>query len=54
MLPGTIEAKSAQLSEQAQGLLFTEAEIKGFIHLAEECKLDASDWDLSKLTTTPA
>ncbi len=34
MLPGTIEANSAKLSEQANGLLFTEAEVKGFIHLA--------------------
>src|SRR5690606_24667501 len=41
MLPGTIEANSAKLSEKADGLLFTEAEVKGFVHLAEECGLEA-------------
>ena len=51
MLPGTIESNSAKLSEKADGLLFTEAEVKGFIHLAEECGLDASAWDPAKLPT---
>lgn len=44
MLPGTIEANSAKLSERAGGLLFSAAEVDGFIHLAEECGLDASAW----------
>ncbi|MEM7601578.1 MAG: Ldh family oxidoreductase [Verrucomicrobiota bacterium] len=44
MLPGTIEANNAKLSEEAGGLLFTEAEVKGFIELAEECGVDPSDW----------
>jgi L-2-hydroxycarboxylate dehydrogenase (NAD+) len=51
MLPGTIEANSAKLSEKANGLLFTEAEVKGFIHLAEECGLDASAWAPESLPT---
>ena len=51
MLPGTIEANSAKLSEQANGLLFTEAEVKGFIHLAEECGIDASAWAPESLKT---
>jgi len=49
MLPGTIEANAARLSEQAGGLLFTEAEINGFKELAEECGQDASGWDRSSL-----
>ncbi|MEM7677960.1 MAG: Ldh family oxidoreductase, partial [Myxococcota bacterium] len=49
MLPGTIEANNAKLSVEAGGLLFTEAEVKGFIELAEECDLDASAWDMAKL-----
>jgi LDH2 family malate/lactate/ureidoglycolate dehydrogenase len=51
MLPGTIEANSAKLSEKANGLLFTEAEVKGFIHLAEECGLDTSPWAPESLRT---
>jgi len=51
MLPGTIEANSAKLSEKAGGLLFTAAEIDGFIELARECGLDASAWDAAKLPT---
>ena len=54
MLPGTIEANSAKLSEKAGGLLFTDAEVKGFIHLAEECGLDASAWDTTALPTFTA
>lgn len=49
MLPGTIEATSAKLSEQAGGLLFTEAEMNGFRELAEECGVDAGVWDPAKL-----
>ena len=51
MLPGTIEANAARLSEQAGGLLFTEAEITGFVELADECGFDADNWDRSKLLT---
>ena len=51
MLPGTIEANSAKLSEKANGLLFTEAEVRGFIDLAEECGLDASAWAPVSLPT---
>ena len=51
MLPGTIEANSAKLSEKANGLLFTEAEVKGFVHLAGECGLDASGWEPDSLPT---
>lgn len=45
MLPGTIEANNARLSEKAGGLLFTLAEINGFLKLAGEYGLDASGWD---------
>jgi L-2-hydroxycarboxylate dehydrogenase (NAD+) len=51
MLPGTIEANNAKLSVEANGLLFTEAEIKGFIELADECGIDASDWSMDSLPT---
>jgi ureidoglycolate dehydrogenase (NAD+) len=51
MLPGTIEANNAKLSVEANGLLFTEAEVKGFIELAEECGLDAGAWALDSLPT---
>lgn len=51
MLPGTIEANNAKLSIEANGLLFTEAEVKGFIELAEECGLDAGAWALDSLPT---
>lgn len=51
MLPGTIEANSGKLSEKAGGLLFTEAEVGGFIELAEECKIDASAWNKESLPT---
>ena len=54
MLPGTIEANSAKLSERANGLLFTEAEVKGFIHLAEECGLEAGAWNTESLPTFTA
>lgn len=49
MLPGTLEASAAKLSEEAGGLLFTAAEIKGFGELAEECGDDVSAWDTGKL-----
>jgi len=49
MLPGTIEAKSAALSEKAGGLLFTAAEIAGFEELATECGVDADSWSTGKL-----
>lgn len=54
MLPGTIEANAARLSEQAGGLLFTEAEINGFEELAEECGMNPIDWDRSNLPTLSA
>lgn len=54
MLPGTIEAKNAALSEKADGLLFTEAEVKGFAELAEECGVDASPWNPDSLATFEA
>ncbi len=46
MLPGTIEANAAKASEEAGGLLFTPAEMKGFAELAEECGQDASAWQV--------
>jgi len=49
MLPGTIEAHAATLSDHAGGLLFTEAEIGGFRHLATECGQDTAPWDLDSL-----
>ncbi|MEX2580565.1 MAG: Ldh family oxidoreductase [Verrucomicrobiales bacterium] len=51
MLPGTIEANNAKLSERANGILFTEAEIRGFIEVAEECDRDSSDWNPDSLPT---
>lgn len=51
MLPGTIEANAAKLSEKAGGLLFTEAEIQGFVELAHEIGSDGGDWDTAKLPT---
>lgn len=49
MLPGTIEANNAKLSERAGGLLFTSAEIQGFVELAEECGQDSSTWSADNL-----
>ena len=54
MLPGTIEANNAKLSVAADGLLFTEAEVQGFIELAEECSIDATTWDKESLPTFTA
>ncbi|MDF1656558.1 MAG: Ldh family oxidoreductase [Verrucomicrobiales bacterium] len=51
MLPGTIEANNAKLSVEAGGLLFTEAEIQGFIELAEECGIEAPAWNKDSLST---
>lgn len=51
LLPGTIEANNAALSEKAGGLLFTEAEIRGFAELAEECGADPAPWDPAELPT---
>jgi L-2-hydroxycarboxylate dehydrogenase (NAD+) len=44
LLPGQIEARNAALSQQHDGLLFTEAEMGEFAHIAEEAgvALDAS------------
>lgn len=47
MLPGTIEANAAKRSEKAGGLLFSEAEIEEFAHLATKAKLDPSAWALN-------
>ncbi len=54
MLPGTIEANAAKLSEEAGGLLFTEAEMDGFLELAEECNVDPTMWNRSRLPTFSA
>lgn len=48
MLPGTIEANSAKRTEKAGGLLFSAAEIKEFVELATECKLDPAPWALDQ------
>jgi len=45
LLPGQIEAKSAERSEKNDGLLFTSAEIAEFNEIGAECGLDA--WDES-------
>ncbi len=50
LLPGTIEANNAKLSETAGGLLFTEAEIRGFSTLAGECGENAECWQPDRLT----
>lgn len=44
LLPGQIEANWAKRVEQANGLLFSEAEIKAFNDIAEEC--GATNWQL--------
>jgi L-2-hydroxycarboxylate dehydrogenase (NAD+) len=54
MLPGTIEANSAKRSVEANGLLFTEAEVTGFQELAEECSVDGSAWSTGSLPTFQA
>ena len=35
LLPGELEAKSARLTDQHGGLLFTRAEIESFAHLTD-------------------
>jgi L-2-hydroxycarboxylate dehydrogenase (NAD+) len=45
LLPGQLEAKWAERVVKAGGLLFTEAEIKAFNELADECGL--AKWSLS-------
>jgi L-2-hydroxycarboxylate dehydrogenase (NAD+) len=40
ILPGQLEHQAAKQSEQAGGLLFTEAEIEEFQHIAEEAGVD--------------
>ena len=45
--PGQIEAKAADLSRQAGGLLFTAAEIESFAEIAEECGHPV--WDIDSL-----
>lgn len=45
LLPGQLEAKWAERVVKAGGLLFTEAEIKAFNELAEECGL--TKWSIS-------
>ena len=54
MLPGTIEANNAKQSEAAGGLLFSEAEIRGFEELAGECGGDTAPWNLESLPTFTA
>lgn len=48
LLPGQIEAQAAAESEKVGGLLFTEAEIKEFQHVAEEV---GCDFDVSQFKT---
>ena len=47
MLPGKIEADNAARTAELGGLIFTEAEISEFKHLAEEAEFA---WDQAKLT----
>lgn len=46
LLPGQIEAEAAQLSAKHEGLLFTEAELTEFAHIAEDCQ--QTPWDMAK------
>lgn len=46
ILPGQIEAQWADRVHRAGGLLFSEAEIKAFNEIAEECKL--APWDTAE------
>ena len=46
ILPGQIEAQWADRVQRAGGLLFSEAEIKAFNEIAEECKL--APWDTAE------
>ena len=46
ILPGQIEAQWADRVNRAGGLLFSEAEIKAFNEIAEECKL--APWDTAE------
>ena len=50
ILPGQIEAQFAQLSEQANGLLFSEKEIEEFNHIAHEC--EAEPWQIDQFAIT--
>ena len=45
IIPGQYEAEFAQLTEKANGLLFSEKEILEFNHVAEECR--AEPWKIS-------
>lgn len=49
LLPGQIEANAANQTAAANGLLFTEAEIRSFGEIAHECGRPA--WDLDALKT---
>ena len=49
LLPGQIEAEAAQKTEQAGGLLFSEAEINSFNEIADEC--GQPRWKLESLQT---
>ena len=48
IIPGQFEAEFAQLTEKANGLLFSEKEILEFNHIAEEC--EAEPWKISDFT----
>lgn len=48
LLPGTIEARAAERCEKAGGILFSEAEIRGFAEVAEECGADTGDWGVDR------
>ncbi len=52
ILPGQIEARAAQLSDQHDGLLFTAAEIEGFAEIADE--VDADPWSPEDFPTIKA
>ncbi len=49
LLPGQLEANAAKLTEEHGGLLFSEAEVREFNELAEEC--GKTPWELSLLKT---
>ena len=48
LLPGTLEHRNGQRTEEAGGLIFTEAEIEEFKELAAEC---GASFDTSGLKT---
>ena len=49
LLPGQIEANAAKQTKAAGGLLFSEAEIRSFNEIAQEC--GQPEWDINSLKT---